>query len=227
MIKMHLVVNISRIHRYIGQVERQKKEEPTLVIIEGEKEQEVKRILNKQWIRGKDKYLVQWKGFTAELDTWEGVENMENAKKAVKEFETEYQQDIEDVRRQEREEGTFRREKLLGQFIARKLFSQTDKRYDKEYQARLERNWRQQKEVRVRGQRIIETIKEKEEEIGQENSGLKEWIEEDNDKMENICNLYYELLKKSLGQEILKGGQYYDSAKWLSHHLFFFPFLFF
>jgi len=57
------------------------------------------------------------------LDTWEGVENMENAKKAVKEFETEYQQDIEDVRRQEREEGTFRREKLLGQFIARKLFS--------------------------------------------------------------------------------------------------------
>ena len=48
---------------------------------------------------------------------------MENAKKAVKEFETEYQQDIEDVRRQEREEGTFRREKLLGQFIARKLFS--------------------------------------------------------------------------------------------------------
>jgi len=38
MIKMHLVVNISRIHRYIGQVERQKKEEPTLVIIEGEKE---------------------------------------------------------------------------------------------------------------------------------------------------------------------------------------------
>jgi len=38
MIKIHLVVNISRIYRYIGQVERQKKEEPTPVIIEGEKE---------------------------------------------------------------------------------------------------------------------------------------------------------------------------------------------
>ena len=102
MIKIHLVVNISRIHRYIGQVERQKKEEPTPVIIEGEKEQEVKKILNKQQIRGKNKYLVQWKGFTAELNTWEGIENLENTKKAVDKFEKEYQQDIEDVRRQKK-----------------------------------------------------------------------------------------------------------------------------
>jgi len=29
------------------------------VIIEGEKEWEIERILNKQWIRGKDKYLVK------------------------------------------------------------------------------------------------------------------------------------------------------------------------
>jgi len=57
-IKIHPVVNISRICRYIGQVEGQKKEQPAPVIIEGEEEWEVKRILNKQWIRGKDKYLV-------------------------------------------------------------------------------------------------------------------------------------------------------------------------
>jgi len=37
-IKIHLVINVSRICRYIGQVEGQKKIEPTLVIIEGEKE---------------------------------------------------------------------------------------------------------------------------------------------------------------------------------------------
>ena len=58
-IKIHLVINVSRICRYIGQVEGQKKIEPTLVIIEGEKEQKIKRILNKQQIREKDKYLVQ------------------------------------------------------------------------------------------------------------------------------------------------------------------------
>ena len=35
-IKIHLVVNVSRIRRYIGQVERQRKEQPAPVIIEGE-----------------------------------------------------------------------------------------------------------------------------------------------------------------------------------------------
>ena len=57
-IRIHPVVNISRIHRYIGQVERQRKEQPAPVIIKGEEKQEVERILNKQQIRGKNKYLV-------------------------------------------------------------------------------------------------------------------------------------------------------------------------
>jgi len=37
-IKVHLVVNVSRIHQYIGQVEGQKKEQPALVMIKGEEE---------------------------------------------------------------------------------------------------------------------------------------------------------------------------------------------
>jgi len=43
----------------------------------------------------------------------------------------------------------FRRGKLPGRFIARKLFGWLDKRYDEEYWARLERNWRQWKEGKV------------------------------------------------------------------------------
>jgi len=58
-VKIHSVVNISRIQRYIGQVEGQRKEQPALVIIKGEEEWKVERILNKWRIRGKDKYLVQ------------------------------------------------------------------------------------------------------------------------------------------------------------------------
>ena len=46
-VKIYLVVNVSRIHKYIGQVEGQKKEQLALVIIEGEEKQEVERILNK------------------------------------------------------------------------------------------------------------------------------------------------------------------------------------
>jgi len=37
-VKIHLVVNVSRIRRYIGQVEGQRKEQPALVIIKGEEE---------------------------------------------------------------------------------------------------------------------------------------------------------------------------------------------
>ena len=47
-IKIHLVVNVSRIYRYIEQVEKQKKEQLAPVIIEGEEEWEVERILNKR-----------------------------------------------------------------------------------------------------------------------------------------------------------------------------------
>jgi len=96
-VRIHPVVNVSRVRRYVGQVEGQKKEQPAPVIIEGEEEWEVERILNKRRVREKDKYLVCWKGFTVESDTWEERENLENAKEVIKEFEKEYQQDIEDA----------------------------------------------------------------------------------------------------------------------------------
>jgi len=136
---------------------------------------------------------VRWKGFTAESDTWEGEENLENAKEAIEEYEREYRRDIEDVRRQKREKGTFRRGELPGQFTARKLFGWSDKRYDKEYWGRLERNWRRWKGGRKKGRRTIETIREEEKDIKQENSRLKEWTEEDDDEIGNMVDPYYEL----------------------------------
>jgi len=39
----------------------------------------------------------------------------------------------------------------------------------------------------------METIKEKEEEIKQKSSGIKEWTEEDDKEMGNIVDPYYEL----------------------------------
>jgi len=132
-IKIHPVVNISRICRYMGQVEGQRKEQPAPVIIEGEEEWEVERILNKRQVRGKDKYLVHWKEFMAESDTWEGRENLKNAKEAIKEFKKQYRRDIKDIARQEREKRMFRRGELPRRFTTRKLFGWSDKRYDQEY----------------------------------------------------------------------------------------------
>jgi len=141
-VKIHPVVNVSRIRRYVEQVKGQKKEQLLPVIIEGEEEWEVERILNKRRVRGKNKYLVCWKGFTVESDTWEGRENLKNAQDAIEEFEREYRRDIEDVARQEREEMTFKRGELPGRFIAKKLYGWSDKQYDQEYWGRMEKNWR-------------------------------------------------------------------------------------
>ena len=58
-IKIYPVVNISRVQLYKPQVEGQKKTLPKPVIIEGEEEFEVEKILNKRIVQGKDKFLVQ------------------------------------------------------------------------------------------------------------------------------------------------------------------------
>ena len=65
----------------------QKKEEEKLVEVEGVKEWEVEKILNKKKMRGVVKYLIQWKGFTVKGDTWERKENLKNAKELIEEFE--------------------------------------------------------------------------------------------------------------------------------------------
>jgi len=67
-IRIHPVVNISRVRLYKPQVEGQKKIPPKLVIIEGEEKFEVEKILNKRIVWGKEKFLVRWKGYTAEGD---------------------------------------------------------------------------------------------------------------------------------------------------------------
>ena len=57
-IRIHPVVNVSRIQRYKAQVEGRRKETPQPVVIEGEEEWEVEKIMNKRKVWGRDKYLV-------------------------------------------------------------------------------------------------------------------------------------------------------------------------
>ena len=58
-IRIHLVVNISQIVQYKEQVGGQKKEEGKTIKVEGVKEWEVEKILNKRKIKGTEKYLVR------------------------------------------------------------------------------------------------------------------------------------------------------------------------
>ena len=54
---------------YQEQIEEQKKIPSPLVEIDREKEYEVEKILNRRDVRGKPKYLVRQKGYTADEDT--------------------------------------------------------------------------------------------------------------------------------------------------------------
>ena len=58
-IRIHSVVNVSRVQLYKPQVEGQKKTPPKPVIIEGEKEFKVEKIINKRTVREKKKFLVR------------------------------------------------------------------------------------------------------------------------------------------------------------------------
>jgi len=49
-------------------------------------------------VRRKEKFLVRWKEYIAEEDTWENRENLKNAKELVKEFERKYGEEVEELR---------------------------------------------------------------------------------------------------------------------------------
>jgi len=103
-IKIHPIVNVSRIRLYKPQMEGQKKIPLKPVIIEGEEEFKVEKILNKRIVWGKEKFLVRWKGYTAKEDTWEDRKNLGNAKELVEEFKREYGEEAKELRQQELKE---------------------------------------------------------------------------------------------------------------------------
>jgi len=129
-LKIHPVVNVRRIVKYREQVEGQKKIPPPLVEVASEKEYEVEEILDRQERRGKTKYLVKWKGYTAEENTWEGLENLKNAMKKVEEFEKgRFEEEIQRIRIKKGKEmklnleaEEFKRRELPGRYMVKLLY---------------------------------------------------------------------------------------------------------
>jgi len=151
-IKIHPVVNVSRVRLYKPQIEGQKKTLPKPVIIKREEEFEVEKILNKRIMQGKEKFLVRWKGYMAEEDMWENRKNLRNTKELVKEFEREYGEEAEELRQQklEEEEEEFSRE-LPREFMAKLLYGWSKRRYKREREKRWDKNWKQWKNSLGRG----------------------------------------------------------------------------
>jgi len=125
-------------------VKGQKKEEEKPVEVEGVEEWEVEKILNKKKMRGVEKYLIQWKEFMAEGDTWERKENLKNAEKLIEEFE----RGGVEVRQQEGEVEEYRRMELPRKYTAKLLYRWDNRKFEEEYLNKLEKNWKKWKKDR-------------------------------------------------------------------------------
>jgi len=154
-IRIHPVVNVSRVMRYREPVKRQRIEEPKPVEVEGVEEWEVEKILHKRKVQGVEKYLVYWKEFMVENNTWKREGDLENARELVEEFERRLSVE---VRRQEGveerwkvkmnpETDEFRRSELPGKYMAKILFGWDDKKFEDKYLRKLERCWQRWKLV--------------------------------------------------------------------------------
>ena len=148
LLRIHPVVNVRRIVKYREQVEGQKKIPPPSIKVDSEKEYEVEKILDRQERRGKTKYLVKWKEYIVEENTWEELENLKNAMEKVEEFEKgRFKEEIQRIRLKKEKEiklnpevEEFKRGELLGRYIVKLLYGWDDKKFDKEYLKKLERN---------------------------------------------------------------------------------------
>jgi len=160
-LRIHPVVNMRRIVKYKEQVEGQKKIPLPPVEVASEKEYEVEEILDRQEKRGKTKYLVKWKGYIAEGNTWERLENLKNAGSKIEEFEKgKFEKEIQRIRMKKGKETKlnpeaeeFRRGELPGRYIAKLLYGWDDKKFDEEYLKKLEKNWNRWKYSRKEGEK--------------------------------------------------------------------------
>jgi len=78
-----------------------------------------------------------------EEDTWEKEENLGNAREVVEDYEKEYEKTARRIR--EREDGAHNRSELPGRYTTKVLYGWDNRRFEKEYSKKLERNWRKWK----------------------------------------------------------------------------------
>ena len=148
-LRIHLVVNVRRIVKYREQVEGQKKIPLPPVKVASEKEYEVEEILDRQERRIKTKYLVKWKEYMAEENTWEELENLKNVREKIEEFEKgRFEEEIRIIRMKKGKEiklnleaEEFRRGELPEKYMVKLLYGWDNKKFDEEYLKKLERNW--------------------------------------------------------------------------------------
>ena len=84
-----------------------------------------------------------------EENTWEGLENLKNARGKIEKFEKErFEKEIQRIRLKKGKEiklnpevEEFKRGELPGRYMAKLLYGWDDKKFDEEYLKKLKRHW--------------------------------------------------------------------------------------
>jgi hypothetical protein len=82
-LRIHPVFHSSQLKPAVGQPRQR---QPILLADDSE-EFEVEKLLDRRVVRGKEQFLVRWRGYGPFDDTWEPRENLSNAPEALKAFE--------------------------------------------------------------------------------------------------------------------------------------------
>ena len=86
-LKIHPVFHVDRLSRYEGnEVNGQRPPPPEPVMVDGEEEYKVDRILDSRYFRRQLQYLVRWKGYGEGEDSWEPAKNVANAQELIEDF---------------------------------------------------------------------------------------------------------------------------------------------
>lgn len=84
---IHPVFNIIKLRKYMPPAIPNQAVSPDPPIdVEGVLEYEVERVLDSRMYRGRKEYLVKWKGYTDENNSWEPEQNLNNSPALVEEF---------------------------------------------------------------------------------------------------------------------------------------------
>jgi len=78
-----------------------------------------------------------------EEDTWEKMENLENVQDMLRDYKREYKEIAKKIR--EEEDKTYSRSKLPERYTAKLLYRWDNRKFEKKYLEKLERNWRKWK----------------------------------------------------------------------------------
>ena len=90
-IKVHPIFHVLLLKEHFEDLVRPEREHvlrPVSKLVGNHKEYEVEKILNKRKLRSRDtEYLLKWRGYHVKEATWVPSSDLENAKKAVQDFE--------------------------------------------------------------------------------------------------------------------------------------------